>query len=117
MFFLLRLMIGILLTVGLILFVALNRADVAIFWNPLGDHVVILPIYILVIGGVFVGAVFGGLTAWLNMSRVRKERRKLKRDVKRLEKEVVRLQDDKFLSSSVAPATDIMPALSIKQAS
>ncbi len=47
---------------------------------------------------------------WLNGASVRRERRKQARDIKLLEKEVARLKDDKYQSSSL-PVVDVRPAL------
>ena len=108
-----RFLFGFVLTVGIALFAVLNRDIIPVTWNPISDDsVLMLPVYVVILASMASGFIFGGCIVWLNMGGLRKVKRKQKRDIKRLEKEVGRLKEDKFQSGM--PATDIFPALPVK---
>lgn len=101
------------MTVGIALFAVLNRDVIPVTWNPVSeDSVLMLPVYIVILVSMASGFIFGGSVVWLNMGGLRKVKRKQKRDIKRLEKEVGRLKEGKL--STGMPATDIFPALPVK---
>ncbi|MGH1456072.1 MAG: LapA family protein [Alphaproteobacteria bacterium] len=106
-----RFLVGLVLTVLIAGFAVINRFDVTISWNPVSDPV-ILPFYVVLLGSLLVGFLFGGGLVWLNGSSVRREKRKQKREIKILEKEVERLKQDKFTQKP--PAADMFPAISAK---
>lgn len=104
-----RFIIGIVITVAVAGFAVMNPFDVEIVFSPV-HQAVTLPFYIIFCGSLFVGFLIGGFLVWLNGASVRRERRKQARDIKLLEKEVARLKDDKYQSSSL-PVVDVLPAL------
>ena len=109
-----RFLFGLVITVCIAVFSVLNREVISVTWSPFPDDIaVMLPVYVVVLAAMAFGFVLGGLLVWINAGGARKDKRKQKRDMKILEKEVGRLKEDKFQSSGM-PATDIFPALPVK---
>ncbi len=107
----LRWIAGFVVTVCVAVFAVFNSAWVSVTWSPLHDSVM-LPLYAVALGALAFGFVFGVCVTWLNMGRLRKEKRLYKRSAKRLEKEVGRLKEDQ--SSDSLPVLDVLPAVSVK---
>lgn len=109
-----RFLFGLSITVCIAVFAVLNRDAISVIWNPFSDDsALMMPVYVLILASMAFGFVFGGLLVWMNAGGARKDKRKQKRDMKILEKEVGRLKEDKFQSSGM-PATEIFPALPVK---
>jgi len=106
--FVIRGIIGLVLTLSLAGFAAMNTDPIEVFISPLHDPVD-FPLYLVALVSVAVGFIAGGLMVWINTGGVRKDRRKKKKEIKILEKEVDALKDDKF--SAQPPASDMFPAL------
>ena len=68
-------------------FAVANRSPVLLSLEPLG-YVITLPLYALVIGTLFVGAVIGGGTTWLGAGKTRRAIRAARRRTDRLEREL-----------------------------
>ncbi len=98
--FIIRWIIGILLTIVAAVFAVLNRYDVDVYWNPIGDESISLPVYVLVLGAMAAGFIIGGFIVWLNSSPIRSERRKQKKEIKALKAEIAKLQDDCFTNDN-----------------
>ncbi len=105
---LLRFALGLVITVAIAVAAVLNRGDVAFTWNPAGD-VVTLPLYAVALCAMAVGFIFGGAIVWLNMGKLRREKRRQAKEIKLLEREMKKLKEDHF--SAAPPATDLFPAL------
>ena len=109
----LRWFIGFVITVLICVFAVLNREEVTVYVDPLYENISFsLPIYALVMIAMAFGFLFGGMIVWLNASGVRRERRRQKKEIRALEKEVERLKEDKFTSNP--PAAEIFPAIAAK---
>ncbi len=109
---LIRALIGIVVTILIAGFAALNRERVPVTWNPLEFDVTLeLPLYAIILACTVFGFVIGGFSVWVNLSGVRKERRRQKKEIKILEKEVAKLRDDKFQPKPHMPAPDMFQAL------
>ena len=109
----LRWFVGFIITVSIAVFAVLNREEVSFFWNPLvSDEAIVIPVYMVALGSMALGFVFGGVIVWFNAANVRRERRKQKKEIKVLEKELDRLKEDKYLTEP--PAPEIFPAIAAK---
>ncbi len=106
-----RFIIGLIFTIFVAAFAVMNRFFVDIVWSPVHDSYS-LPFYAVLLGALLVGALFGGSLVWINGGRARSEKRKQKREIKLLEKEVERLKQDKFVQKP--PAAEIFPAIASK---
>jgi len=104
----LRAIIALILTLVLAGFAALNTDLVEVVISPVNDPIAI-PLYAIALGAVAFGFVCGAFMVWINTAPMRKDRRKKKKEIKILEKEVGKLKDDKFAPRQ--PATEIFPAL------
>ena len=107
-----RFIIGLIFTVLVAGFAVMNRFPVDIAWSPVSDSIS-LPFYVVLLGALLVGCLFGGALVWINGGRVRKAKRKQKREIKLLEKEIERLKQDKFVQKP-PPASEIFPAIASK---
>lgn len=79
---------GFLITAAAAVFAVINRHDVQIFWNPLGEGLATVPVYLAVLGFMALGFFFGAAAVWMNTGRLRSERRKQKKDIKSLSRQV-----------------------------
>ena len=102
--------IGFLVVICVAAFAVLNRHSIDVFYSPV-DEAVSLPAYIVILSALAFGFVLGAVTVWLNDGVVRRERRKARRELKVLEKEVVSLKEKRFSP----PATDLFPALPVQR--
>jgi len=103
-----RTILAVILTVLVAAFAAFNTQPVEVLYSPIHDPMMV-PLYIIALGGVAIGFVAGAFMVWLNSSTLRKDRRKKKKEIKHLEKEVTKLKEDKF--SPKPPAQEMFPAL------
>lgn len=76
-----------------ILFTLANRQNVSVYLSPLGENGPFLPqldipLFVLIYVVLIVGIIMGGLAVWFTQGRKRRERRLLKRENARLEKEL-----------------------------
>lgn len=111
-----RLVLGLVFTAFVTAFAVMNRFEIDLVWSPVHDSVA-FPFYAVFLVALLVGFLFGGVLVWINAGSVRKDRRLQRREIKLLEKEIEKLKQDKFSSAPVAPASDILPAVQIRQAS
>lgn len=103
-----RWVIATFLTVIIVIFAVLNRGTFDIFWSPLqGDAPMVLPVYLVVLGAMALGFMIGALAVWLNYAPLRAEKRRQKREIKGLQKEVGALKEAQFSP----PAQELFPAL------
>jgi uncharacterized integral membrane protein len=94
------------LAVLLVLFALANRQVVHIGFDPFGRETAILPafdipLFVLIYTMLIIGVLLGGLAVWLTQGRHRRERRQLRRETKRLGREL----DDVRRQQSPGPGT------------
>ena len=82
-----RFIIGLVFTVLVASVAVMNRFSVDLVWSPVNDSIS-LPFYVVLLGALLVGFLFGGMLVWINGGSVRSEKRKQKREIKILEKEI-----------------------------
>jgi uncharacterized integral membrane protein len=100
--------IGFVLAVALVVFAIFNRHDVLFSIGPVYEPLN-LPLYLIALVFMGVGFVFGCVFVWLGAAPVRRTKRKQRREIKKLEKEL-----DKLKGASVnvnAPPDDFFPSL------
>lgn len=70
------------------IFLALaNREDIQFTYSPIHDPIEI-PLSFTVLSALALGFVFGTVISWLSMGHLRKERRKQKKAIKQLQKDL-----------------------------
>lgn len=87
-----RWIIALPLIVGAVLFALAHPTSVAITWNPF-EPAINLPLYFVALTFLGFGVVLGAFMAWLGMGKVRKDRRKQKKTIKQLEKDIIEAND------------------------
>lgn len=102
-----RLLIGALVTLAILLFAASNRQTVEVFLTPITPSIQ-LPLYLIALGLMGFGFVMGGIFVWLNEGKTRRERRKQRKEIKALQKE---LSAAGIEAGKHTPPTDFFPAL------
>ncbi len=107
-----RWIIGLIITICIASMAVMNRHNVTLLWSPINDDLT-LPLYAIILLSMAVGFIFGGILVWINTGKTRKEKRRQKKEIKLLEKEVSRLKENKF-TTNPPPATDIFPVLPAK---
>lgn len=115
--FIVRWILGFAVTVAAAVFAVLNRHELAVYWNPLGDDSVTLPVYLVVLGFMAAGFVLGGFVVWLNMGRLRSERRQQKKEIKTLKRQASAAEARTVSAPgavAVAPAQEVLPVLSAR---
>ena len=83
---------SVIIMVGVILFTFANRENVAIKFSPLHAPIETYS-FALALGALSLGFVMGGVMVWLNSTKIRIERRKQRKEITRLEKEIEALQN------------------------
>ena len=82
---LIRWIVSTIATITIIAFAVANRGNVSITWSPIHEQTE-LPVFLIGLVGMGFGFIVGGFMVWLNGSARRREMRKLKKTVKKLEK-------------------------------
>lgn len=103
----LRTLLGLIVTLPIAVFAGLNLQSVDLFYNPLGEGVLQIPLYAVGLGGAFLGVLFGSFLTWVNGSAVRHGKRKLKKQVKSLQKELAKAQKQNIAAGRDLPALDV----------
>jgi uncharacterized integral membrane protein len=85
--------------VVLILFAVSNRETVAVGLWPLPD-LVQLPLYLVLLGALFVGFIAGQLVAWIGGWRWRREARRSRERIAMLEREIEAARAQRAVSQS-----------------
>lgn len=70
-----------------------NKAAVIFSLYPLPFEME-LPLYILILGGAFLGVLLGSLRTWISDGKARKENRAYKQEILRLKAELARLESE-----------------------
>ncbi|MEZ5919351.1 MAG: LapA family protein [Alphaproteobacteria bacterium] len=89
---LLRWIAGFLLILCAGTFAVFNRTRVDVIWNPV-EEPFSLPLYAVGLGALALGFLAGGVCVWVNMGSLRREKRRQKKDIKRLEKALAESAD------------------------
>lgn len=95
------------LTLIILIFAVSNREAVEVFYLP-GEYLAHIPLYMVSLVPMALGFFFGVLSVWINYSDVRRDRRKQKHTVKKLEKEV---EDLIKTTQNDMPETDLFPVM------
>lgn len=84
---LLRWLIGFIFAAAIITFAVLNRDTVTLTYTPIHDPLE-WPMYAIGLLLLAVGYIFGALTIWIGDSKLRRERRRQRKEIKSLNKEL-----------------------------
>lgn len=104
-----RWILGISLAILLAGFSVLNRESVTLNWGPL-ESTLDLPIYAIALAFMMMGFLIGGLVVWLNYAPLRQTRRKQKKKIKALEKELDAVNENIPLEPNAqAPLNKLLP--------
>lgn len=80
--------------IAAVAFAIANPDNIALVWSPLHDKLN-LPLYAVSLGFLGIGFFLGSLMTWFGMGKVRQDRRSLKKENKRLEKELKTIENNK----------------------
>lgn len=93
-----------LITIAVLVFAISNRHTVNVFISPFDqEQHLIIPLYLIALGLMGIGFVIGAITVWLNESHLRTDRRKQKKLVRNLEKELKTVNEN-HQDGSVPPS-------------
>jgi len=81
------------LIIGTVAFAMTHTMKVPVVLNPF-EPAIELPLYIVALGFLAVGALLGAIVAWIGMHKVRKAKRVQRKEIKNLEKTIGRLESD-----------------------
>ncbi len=83
------------LMLALVIFSLANRGDVSLdLWPFNKESIPPMPLFLPLLGALFIGLLIGGSVAWLSGARIRRRARELRFDKAHLEREVIRLKRD-----------------------
>lgn len=102
-----RIVVAFIITVLTLGFAVMNRQDVTLVWSPFHEHLT-LPLFIVALATAATGFLFGACLIWLNGGRGRREKRKQKREIKSLQKELESLKSEK-IPQAQTPALELFP--------
>lgn len=110
---LLRLIVSILVTVSAVLFALANRDPVPLIWSPFHEPLMI-PACLLGLGGILIGFILGGFMVWLNGAAVRRDRRRQRKTIQKLEEQIEKSIRQPFpsidnLDASTGPQERVIP--------
>ncbi len=100
--------VALLLTISVLVFAIANRHVVSVFWSPFHPSFE-FPLYLVALGLMAFGFIFGAVLVWLNESALRRDRKKQTRLVKNLEKELKFVNENQAIAT---PSSEFFPALS-----
>lgn len=103
----LRALFGFLITVAVLIFASSNLHTIEVFYSPFTPAIE-LPLYLIGLGLMGFGFVAGGIVVWINEGKARKDRRRQRKEIKTLQKELGAVNEN---SESKAPPSDFFPAL------
>lgn len=106
-----RTLLGFVITALLAVFAVLNRAPVDIVWSPFHPSLSI-PLYLICLGLMGAGFFMGGIAVWFSGGKARREKRRQKRQIRKLEKELEIVQEQEGLAET--SGSDFFPALPLK---
>jgi len=100
-----RTVLGFLITIVVTAIAVMNREDVTVTFSPLHDTIS-LPLYIPIIAALALGFFIGSIMVTLNSSKLKKEKRLAKREIRTLEKKL-----NQKSQTPPNPANELFPAL------
>ncbi len=100
----LRFIIGLVIAVFIALLAVLNRGDMEFTWSPIHNSIT-LPLYAVILSAMAFGFIIGGASVWLNYGKHRSEKRRQKKKIKSLEKEIAGFKEDEFNKDNKALPT------------
>lgn len=103
-----RTLFGFIIAAALTIFAIANRQDAVLVYSPLHDPLNV-PLYLISLIFLAIGFVLGGLVVWMNGAGTRKVKRKQRKTIKALEKELGTLQTK--TTNADTPPSDFFPAL------
>jgi len=103
---LIRWIFGFLTALAVMAFAVMNREPVPLSWSPLHPPLDV-PVFAFGLGLMALGFFLGSFITWLNTNSLRREKRRQKKQIKLLEKELEAVNENK---SGEAPS-DFFPAL------
>lgn len=103
-----RTIIGFLITIAVLIFASANLHTVEVFYSPFTPALE-LPLFLIALGLMGFGFFIGGLFVWINEGKARKDRRRQRKEIKTLQKELKTANDDG--SETQKPPSDFFPAL------
>ena len=103
----LRALLGLFITIAVLLFAASNLHSVEVFYSPFTPAIE-LPLYLIGLGLMAFGFIAGGIIVWINEGKARKDRRRQRKEIKTLQKELGAVNEN---SESKTPPSDFFPAL------
>lgn len=86
-------------------FAMANPDETALIFSPLHDPVSV-PVYIVGLGGLGIGFIFGCLVVWLNSISLYFDKRAGKKEIKKLEKRLAKIQKQTGLELPATPKTE-----------
>ncbi len=93
---------------ALVIFSLANRGDVSLdLWPFNKESIPPMPLFLPLLGALFIGLLIGGSVAWLSGARIRRRARELRFDKAHLEREVIRLKRDVERAKDTAPASSL----------
>lgn len=110
---LIRSIIGFFLILALSGFAILNRDVTTLAWSPMHDPYE-LPLYVVILASLAAGFLIGSFTTWAGSAKTRKTKRAQKKQIKALEKELVKAEKT---TPGDTPPSDFFPALTHKDTS
>jgi uncharacterized integral membrane protein len=93
-----------------VIFSLANRGDVSLDLWPFKESIT-LPLFLPLLGAMFVGLLIGGAVAWLSGARNRRRARELRFDKSHLEREVIRLKREVERAKGAAAPPSSLHAL------
>lgn len=103
-----RTILGLVTALIIIAFALQNRTAIDVTLSPMHAPYT-LPVYAIALAGMLLGFLLGGFMVWLNAATTRRDKRKQKKQIKTLEKEVTNLQSVE--PTNKTPPSDFFPAL------
>ena len=102
--------LGFLTALFITVFAVMNRHGVDMHWSPINQpaHV---PVYLIALGFLFAGFVFGAVMTWLGSAESRKLSRTRRKHIKKLEKELEGLSGSQ---TGGVPSNDLFPVIPAK---
>jgi uncharacterized integral membrane protein len=96
------------ITLAAVVFAVANRKAVTFDLWPL-DQTVTLPLFVAILGSLFLGLLVGGLIAWLSAGRAGLARRRAERRAAELEREIARLKREAGMAAGGAAGQALPP--------
>lgn len=102
-----RALFGFIITIAVLIFASANLHTIEVFYSPFTPSIE-LPLYLIALGLMGFGFVTGGILVWINEGKARKERRRQRKEIKTLQKELSAVNEN---GDTKSPPSDFFPAL------